>query len=72
MGSNHRPVPYEGNALPAELHQHIFEDCNRNDTKKRETGFEPATFSLGRRHSSQLNYSRVFQILYLEDLKFNV
>ncbi len=29
---------------------------------ERETGFEPATFSLARRRSSQLSYSR-FQVL---------
>jgi hypothetical protein len=34
----------------------------RNEQMERETGFEPATFSLARRRSSQLSYSR-FQLL---------
>src|SRR5574341_285885 len=53
-GSNRRPRPYQGRALPTELHGRIE---NRVNAKllERETGFEPATPSLeGWRSTTEL------------------
>ena len=53
-GLNCRPHPYQGCALPSELHQRysfpslsFATELFRSLNFERETGFEPATFSLG-------------------------
>jgi hypothetical protein len=54
---NRRPRPYQGRALPTELHGPIAKRA-QSARVERETGFEPATPSLEGSCSSQLSYSR--------------
>ena len=52
LDSNQRPADYKSAALPTELCQHP------GNKMERETGLEPATYSLEGCRSSQLSYSR--------------
>ena len=54
LDSNQRPADYKSAALPTELCQHRFLSA-----LERETGLEPATYSLEGCRSSQLSYSRM-------------
>jgi hypothetical protein len=51
---NQRPADYKSAALPTEL-------CQLENFLERETGLEPATYSLEGCRSSQLSYSRTLR-----------
>ncbi len=53
---NQRPADYKSAALPTELRQHLPHSLYQN--MERETGLEPATYSLEGCRSGQLSYSR--------------
>src|SRR5690554_8036027 len=59
QGSNLRPSPCKGDALPAEL-------TTREEKMAERTGLEPATPGVTGRYSNQLNYRSALSIKSLE------